>query len=100
MIFNNAFHPIFSASFARVIVNFNDETLVPIKHSESLTRNEFFAIAGSLFSLFMGASLLSIIEMLYYIFVRIHSAHRADQGNEVMPIVSWDDEAPEFTFLP
>lgn len=105
----------FSTSFSHVIVTFKDEHLVPIKHFESYNRTDFIAIAGSLISLFMGASLLSIIEMFYYLTVRIHSAYRTD--HRINPIIRIEpppspepldqrirttapNQIPVFTFLP
>lgn len=94
-----------------MIVNFRDEQLVQLKYSEALTRTDFVATAGSLFSLFMGVSLLSVIEMLYYLLVRIHSADQSDQRTQVIqvePFVSNNEQTDssatdgtaELTFLP
>lgn len=78
----------------------------------------FIATAGSLICLFVGASLLSIVEMLYYFIVRIYAAFSTnEQIGRIEPITrikpisfisqsstsishSTDSEPPVFAYLP
>lgn len=76
------FVPIFSIEFARVIVNFKDDQIFPAKVSPSNNFIGFIAIAGSLICLFMGASLLSIFELLYYFTVCMFIAYRKNKQIE------------------
>lgn len=53
------------------MVGFNEEHFIPMTRMASSNYIEFLASAGGLFGLFMGASLLSIIEFIYYFTIRI-----------------------------
>lgn len=108
----------FSVTYTRLIVNFKDELFIPNKQLAASSVTDFIATAGSLICLFVGASLLSIIEMLYYLTVRIYAAYRADDRIpriesiiQIKPISfisqnsrtishSTDSEPPAFTYLP
>lgn len=80
----------FSATYSRLIVSFNDEHFIPTTRMASSNYIDFLASAGGLFGLFMGASLLSIVELLYYFTVRIfftyHKDHPITVGNRVPTI--------------
>lgn len=75
LIYSFRFDFIFSTKFARVIVKFKDDQIVSTKVSASKSFTEFIAIAGSLICLLMGASFLSILELLYYFTVCMFNVH-------------------------
>lgn len=104
----------FSATYSRLIVSFNDEHFIPTTRMASSNYIDFLAGAGGLFGLFMGASLLSIVELLYYFTVRIfftyHKDHPITVGNRVptIPFTTQRQAPPHtiqkqsyvFTYLP
>lgn len=72
----------FSSSFSRFVVFFKEDQVIPIIRSESHTFTDLLASYGGLVGLFMGASLLSFIELIYYLTIRMivlafgsHAAH-------------------------
>lgn len=62
-----------------MVISFREEVLIPSKRAEINNFIDFLANAGGLFGLFMGASLLSIIELIYYFTLRIFYTKRAQQ---------------------
>lgn len=70
---------IFSASFSRLVVSFRDEVFNPYTRVEKRTWTDTLSYIGGLCGLFMGASLLSIIELLYYLTLRIFFTFRKPQ---------------------
>lgn len=105
-----------STKFVRVIVSFKDDHMFSAKISASNNFTGFIAVAGSLICLFMGASLLSIIELLYYFTVRIYIAY--ENNKRIKPVARIETilfepqnqrpqhqmhgqgERPVFTYLP
>lgn len=69
----------FSVTFSTLIVTFNDETFIPMTRTELHTLDDFIATFGGLFSLFIGASILSIVELIYYSTIRIYFAYRNER---------------------
>lgn len=61
------------------MVSFKYEKFIPMKRVEMLFISDFVANFGGLFNLFMGASLLSIIEIIYYSTVRNFFAYKNQQ---------------------
>ncbi|XP_055298686.1 pickpocket protein 28-like [Sitodiplosis mosellana] len=51
---------------SRLSIFFNDQHVNLLKRTEMYTLTNFLAICGGLLGLFMGISLLSIIELIYY----------------------------------
>lgn len=74
-----SYHLIFSSRFSYLVVNFKDDKYFVTKLSESSDFNSFISSVGSLIHLFMGASLLSFIELLYYVTIHSYVAYRANQ---------------------
>lgn len=60
----------FSSSLSRIVAFFQEDSMIPFIRSESHTLIDLLASSGGLFGLFMGASLLSFIELIYYLIVR------------------------------
>lgn len=56
----------FRATFNRIRVTFATDSYRPIYRTELYTLSDFLASCGGLFGLFIGASLLSFIEIIYY----------------------------------
>lgn len=87
----------FSSTFSRLTVSFKEETFVPSKRSEFQNLVDFLAHSGALFGLFTGASLLSIVELIYYLTVRVYFAYRknykinAINRKLVLPLTSQND---------
>lgn len=71
--------PIFSAIFSSVRVSFKDETFSVIKRKDRYGLLEFISSSGALAGLFLGASLLSMIELIYFFTLRTFLAHREDR---------------------
>lgn len=92
---NGLFH--FSASFSYLVVSFKDETFVSQERTESHTLMDILGNVGGLFGLFMGASLLSLVELLYYLSFRILFAKLRERK-----AIKQTDQYPEgvFPFLP
>lgn len=65
-------------------MSFKEELFTPTRRAEFFTMTDFIASFGGLFSLFMGASLLSIIELLYYFTLRIYFMYR--NGHQITHI--------------
>lgn len=75
---------VFSSSFSRLVVSFKDEEFSAFIRVERYTWNDILSNVGGLCSLFVGASLLSVMELLYYLTFRIFFTcrQRKDPENE------------------
>lgn len=60
----------FSSTFSRLIVFFKQEQFMASKRLEFHSVTDFLANSGGLFGLFMGASLLSFVEFIYFFTLR------------------------------
>ena len=60
----------FSTQDTKVIIHFKDIQFVTPIRSEVYGIMDFIADLGGLFGLFMGFSLLSVVELIYYLTVR------------------------------
>ncbi|XP_055303176.1 pickpocket protein 28-like [Sitodiplosis mosellana] len=54
-----------------LFVVFKEHHFISINRTESYTMSDFIASCGGLFGLFMGISLLSVIELIYYFTLRL-----------------------------
>lgn len=61
----------FSAQLARLTIFFKDSQFITSKRSELYGPTEFLANCGGLLGLFMGFSILSLIEIIYYLTIRL-----------------------------
>lgn len=73
------FSVFFSAIFSNVRVSFKDETFSVIKRADRYGLLEFISSSGALAGLFLGASLLSMVELIYFFTLRTFLSHRADR---------------------
>lgn len=64
----------------KVNVRFKASSFLPLKRSPTYTYTDFIASCGGLFGLFMGMSLLSIIEIFYFFTIRICSRKKYSVG--------------------
>lgn len=53
-----------------MVIYFKESHFIPISRSEINSISDLFASAGGLMGLFMGVSLISLVELLYYCTVR------------------------------
>lgn len=60
----------FSSTFSRLMVFFKQEQFMATKRLEFHSVTDFVANSGGLFGLFMGASLLSFVEFIYFFTLR------------------------------
>ncbi|XP_055321187.1 pickpocket protein 28-like isoform X2 [Sitodiplosis mosellana] len=70
---NFSFH---DSTFSRVVISFKEELFTPSRRLEYYNFSNFLANSGGLFGLFMGASLLSFIELIYYFTLRVFFTRR------------------------
>lgn len=83
---------IFSVSFSRLIVTFKSEMFVPFVRVENYTWADILSYIGGFCGLFVGASLVSIIELLYYFTIRAYFRYRNIQNP--------NGSQPVFPYLP
>lgn len=69
----------FSAIFSSVRVSFKDEQYSVIKRADRYGLLEFISSSGALAGLFLGASLLSMVELIYFFTLRTFLSHRKDR---------------------
>lgn len=62
------------------MVTLKRENIMASKRIEFHSSADFFASTGGLFGLFMGASLLSFIEFIYYFTLRLFYTRRAEHA--------------------
>lgn len=56
----------------RIAISFKNEQYFSLRRSELYGRNDFIAGCGGILSLFMGVSILSIVEILYSVTIRLY----------------------------
>lgn len=66
----------FSIQLAILSVYFADPLVSSFQRTESHTYTDFFANCGGLLGLFLGVSVLSIIEFIYYSTLRLYWTFR------------------------
>lgn len=67
----------FSISLSLVRIFFGEHFVVTLKRSEVHTYESFLSVCGGLLGLFLGVSLLSVIEFIYYATLRLFWSIRA-----------------------
>ena len=67
----NIFFLYFSQQYSRLTIFFKDSQFITSIRSELYGQTEFFANCGGLLGLFMGFSFLSLIEIIYYLTIRL-----------------------------
>lgn len=67
---NSNFSHLYSSTFGQVSITFRDENVGASKRIEFRCTKDFLASSGGLFGLFVGASLLSFVELIYFFILR------------------------------
>lgn len=80
-------------SFSKLTVVFRDLHVNTLRRIEMQTFTDFLAICGGLMGLFLGVSVLSIIEFIYYFTLRLYWTYRSRSQNTVTPIQQRDNNA-------
>lgn len=60
-------------------MSFQEEVFIPLMRAESNNLVDFLATSGGLFGLYLGASVLSFFEIVYYLILRIFFLRRQEQ---------------------
>lgn len=79
-----------TGEFSRLNVIFKETEFIPLKRFESYTMIDFFADCGGLIGLFSGASIISIVELIYFCTLRLllirTKRMKQMQDNRVIPL--------------
>lgn len=67
---------------SRVLITFKDEQFFESRRAEMYTIVDFIASCGGILGLFMGFSILSIVEMVYFSTLRIGCSLRKRRQNK------------------
>lgn len=70
----------------RILIAFKEQKFISIIRSETSTISEFISNCGGLLGLFMGASFLSIVELVYYPTLRLYLKLRRQTNQSVREI--------------
>lgn len=78
-------------------VSFKDQHFIALNRSETTTFSNFVASCGGLMGLFMGISLLSIVEMVYFFTLRLFCTikqetdhiHEMNWANKRRKLLTW-----------
>jgi hypothetical protein len=57
--------------YSAVMVNFKDNQFVALKRSQLFGKTEFLAHCGGLLGLFLGFSVISVLELVYFFTIRL-----------------------------
>lgn len=77
---------LFSVQLSHLIVFFKDAQFIPVMRSELFGLTDFLANCGGLLGLFMGVSILSLVEIFYYCVIKpliMWSKSHKNKGNSV-----------------
>lgn len=80
-------------SFSKLTVVFQDHQVETLKRVESATFTDFLGVCGGLLGLFLGVSVLSAIEFIYYFTLRLYCNHRSKSQNIVTPMPRRDNNS-------
>lgn len=75
------FYLFHSSTFSRLVISFRDEHHIPQERRESNNLIDILAESGGIFGLFMGASLLSFVELIYYLTLRMFLLRRQERNS-------------------
>lgn len=71
-------------SYAYIMLFFKEDHFISLKRAELFGITDFIANCGGLLGLFMGVSLLSIVEIIYFCTIRwIYRLKGRDQGQHI-----------------
>lgn len=61
----------YSALVTRITIFFKEDQFLPSKRSQLYDIIDFLSACGGLLGLFIGSSILSLIEIVYYVLLRV-----------------------------
>lgn len=64
-----------------LVLIFKQTSIEVIKRNEVYTFTDFIAVCGDLVGLFLGASIMSIIELIYYTTFRLYWTIKMNRNN-------------------
>lgn len=68
--------------FASISIFFKENQFIASRRSEQIGLTDFVASCGGLLGLFMGVSILSIVEFIYYFSLRLFCSIRSREFEE------------------
>ncbi|XP_058834797.1 pickpocket protein 28-like [Topomyia yanbarensis] len=75
--------PSASVHQSKIVIHFKQPNFIPLKRSEINGLSDMIANCGGLLGLFMGASILSVVEMFYYCTLRPYAIWRLSKQEAV-----------------
>ncbi|XP_055692300.1 pickpocket protein 28-like [Lutzomyia longipalpis] len=72
-----------NVSYAYIALFFKEDQFISLRRGELFGKTDFVANCGGLLGLFMGVSLLSIVEIVYFCTIRL--LYRLKENREIMP---------------
>lgn len=74
---------------ARLAIFYREQKVETMKRTEVYTYSDFLAVCAGLLGLFLGMSVLSVIELIYYGSLRYYfDIRRKEAANNVVPVAS------------
>lgn len=73
---------LFREKWSELTISFKENQFIPSRRSELYGVNDFIASCGGLLGLFLGVSILSIVEVIYYCTLRLGCALRQRRSND------------------
>lgn len=85
-------------SYAYIVLFFKEDQFVTLKRAELFGITDFVANCGGLLGLFMGVSLLSLVEIIYFCTIRLIYPQRSRNevvrgGSDLAPAITVPDNA-------
>lgn len=68
---------------SKLFIAFKENNFISINRTEAYTYSDFIASCGGLLGLFMGVSMLSVIELFYYLTLRLCCKMKQQRENRV-----------------
>lgn len=93
-------HNVSSSTFTRLVIAFKEEQFIPQQRKESQNAIDFIANAGGLVGLCIGASVLSFVELIYYLTLRIFFARQRNDQMIENPSIKAPKATRIYTILP
>lgn len=93
-------HNVSSSTFTQLVIAFKEEQFIPQQRTESQNAIDFIANAGGLVGLCIGASVLSFVELIYYLTLRIFFARQQNDQMIENPTLKAPKATRIYTILP
>lgn len=72
-------------------MSFKENSFIAMNRSETSTLPDFISSCGGLLGLFMGVSVLSLIELVYFFTLRLGCKMRQRQQTQIVP-PTWTEQ--------